>query len=354
MKPPVEVCASWRRKEAQYLLHELITTWITFWKCLLQSFAPFMTDLLVFNYIFIYSIPVAKSWILYAWRTIWYFDVCTQSRAIKSKIINVSVILLDICWVIHWRFAIHHFDSRHLTAQQISKLILVDLTSYLCLVTTAPSFRSETLLTLIWFLGNQFFLHQDTTECLPVCAWLTSLSHMLRRRRLESGTLIILCHREQGSDRNPELLDSDRQLRTKNKVNCKLGPSFLSGRWQNDSSRAKGSWKPSIRAVWQSQLKMSTGPAGFKSGLESCLELKWQSCYKKGLKLGPPTTPAAQLLWLQLWLLCHPAAAGLMADSRTRSDALGLRIPHRVEDWPLSTQQYQHQQRPEASVTPTH
>lgn len=64
--------------------------------------------------------------------------------------------------------------------------------------------------------------------------------------------------------------------------------------------------------------------------------------------MGPPNTPAAQLLR-------HPATAGLMADSRTLSDASGISgicIPHRVECWPLSTQQYQDQQRPAESVHP--
>lgn len=32
----------------------------------------------------------------------WHFDMCIQCRVIKSSIINVSIIFLDICWVIHW------------------------------------------------------------------------------------------------------------------------------------------------------------------------------------------------------------------------------------------------------------
>lgn len=50
------------------------------------------------------------------------FDVCTQCRVIKSSIINVSIIFLDICWVIHWSFAVHHLDCSHLTVLHISKL----------------------------------------------------------------------------------------------------------------------------------------------------------------------------------------------------------------------------------------
>lgn len=139
----------WAQGETQYLSHEFVDDLDNFLSMhLLRSFA-FLWLIYLFLLHFYLQCSNWQIINLKCMENNVAFDVCTQCRVIKSSIINVSIIFLDICWVIHWSFAVHHLDCSHLTVLHISKLFLPSafLQTFSLVTCRPPSSQSQPLLT---------------------------------------------------------------------------------------------------------------------------------------------------------------------------------------------------------------